>query len=49
MQTFNQSIFRHIKAGEITEENGMRFASNPEALMMNLKGIELGQDRRIIG
>jgi len=49
MQTFNQSILKHIKSGEVTEENGLRYASNPEALIMNLKGIDLGQERRIIG
>lgn len=48
MQTFNQSILRHIKSGEVTEENGLRFASNPETLLMALKGITLQQDRRII-
>lgn len=49
MQTFNQAIYKLIKSGEVTEQNGLRFASNPEALIMSLKGIELGQDRRIIG
>lgn len=49
MQTFNQSIYQHIKDGLITEEEGMRFASNPEALRMNLQGIFLDESRRILG
>ena len=49
MQTFNQSIYQHIKSGLITEEEGMRFASNPEALRMNLQGIFLDESRRILG
>ncbi|HBA82911.1 MAG TPA: twitching motility protein [Verrucomicrobia bacterium] len=48
MQTFNQAIFKLIKAGEITEENGMRYAGNAEALRMNLKGIFLDEANRII-
>ena len=49
MQTFNQSVYNHIKAGLITEEEGMRFATNPEALTMNLKGIFLNEGSRILG
>jgi pilus retraction protein PilT len=48
MQTFNQSIYELIKSGEITEENGLLRASNPEALKMNLKGIFLDEARRIL-
>ncbi len=49
MQTFNQSIYDLIKGGFITEEEGMRFASNPQALRMNLQGIFLDEDKRILG
>jgi len=49
MHTFNQSIYEHIKSGLITEEEGMRFASNPESLRMNLQGIFLDESRRILG
>jgi pilus retraction protein PilT len=48
MQTFNQAIYNLIKSGTITEEMGMRYASNPEALKMNLSGIFLDEARRIL-
>ncbi len=48
MQTFNQSIYKLIKSGMITEEAGMRHATNPQALKMNLKGIMLDEDKRIL-
>ena len=49
MQSFNQSIYRLIKSGLITEAEGMRHASNPESLRMNLQGIFLDEDKRILG
>ncbi len=49
MQSFNQSILKHIKAGLVTEEDGLAKASNPDQLKMNLKGIFLDEGRRIIG
>jgi twitching motility protein PilT len=49
MQSFNQSVYQLIKAGLITEADGMRAATNPEALRMNLQGIFLDEDRRILG
>ncbi len=49
MQTFNQSIYDMIKGGIVTEEQGMQFAGNPEALKMNLKGIFLDEGKRILG
>jgi twitching motility protein PilT len=49
MQTFNQSIYRMIKDGAISEEDGLRFATNPESLRMNLNGIFLDEGRRILG
>ncbi len=48
MQTFNQSLYHHIKNGLITEEEGLRHATNPEALKMNLQGIFLDEGRRIL-
>jgi twitching motility protein PilT len=48
MQNFNQSVYQLIKEGTITEEEGMRFATTPEALRMNLKGIFLDEGRRIL-
>ncbi len=49
MQSFNQSIYGLIKDGTITEAEGMRHASNPESLRMNLQGIFLDEDKRILG
>ena len=48
MQTFNQSFYRLIKGGRITEEDGLRRSDNAEALKMNLKGIFLDESRRIL-
>lgn len=48
MQTFNQSIYDHIKSGTISEKEGMRFATNPESLRMNLQGIFLDESKRIL-
>ena len=49
MQSFNQAIFKLIKDGLITEEDGLAKSSNPDQLKMNLKGIFLDESRRIIG
>ncbi len=49
MQSFNQSIYELIKAGSISEADGMHFASNPESLRMNLQGIFLDEGSRILG
>ena len=48
MQTFNHSIYEMIKSGLVTEEQGMQFATNPESLKMNLKGIFLDESKRIL-
>ena len=48
MQTFNQAVYHMIRGGVITEEMGMRYASNPESLRMNLKGIFLDESKRIL-
>lgn len=48
MQTFNQSIYGLIKGGMITQEEGMMYATNPQALRMNLQGIFLDESRRIL-
>jgi twitching motility protein PilT len=48
MQTFNQSIYNLIKNGMITQEEGMMYATNPQALRMNLQGIFLDEGRRIL-
>jgi twitching motility protein PilT len=49
MQDFNQSIVKLINAGLITKRVGMAYSPNPEQLKMNLQGIFLGEDHKIIG
>ncbi|MGI6087056.1 MAG: type IV pilus twitching motility protein PilT [Kiritimatiellia bacterium] len=49
MQSFNRALYDMIKGGIITEKDGMDYSPNPEALKMNLQGIFLDQDRRILG
>ena len=49
MQSFNGAVYQHITNGLITEEEGMRFATNPESLRMNLQGIFLDEGKRILG
>ena len=48
MLTFNQSLYQLIKGGAVSEQAGLQYASNAEALTMNLKGIFLDEDRRIL-
>lgn len=48
MQTFNQAIYHLIKDGLISEEDGMTYATNPQALKMNLQGIFLDEGKRIL-
>ena len=49
MQSFNQCLLGLINEGLITEEDAFAAASNPEALKMALKGIDLGTSNQIIG
>ncbi|HAD82672.1 TPA: twitching motility protein [Candidatus Edwardsbacteria bacterium] len=49
MQSFNQSLLGLVNEGLITEEDALKFANNPEALKMNLKGIFLDSSSQIIG
>ncbi len=37
--SFNKDIYRLIKAGRISKQDGLRFSPNPQQLEMNLKGI----------
>ena len=48
MQTFNQSLYKLVKAKMITEEEALAKATNPEALKMNFHGIFLDESRRIL-
>ena len=49
MQSFNQSLLKLVNDGHITEEDALAAASNPEALRMNLNGIELNTGSQILG
>lgn len=40
-KTFNQDLFRLVKAGKITKEDALSSSPNPRQLEMNLKGIFL--------
>ncbi|MDX2188070.1 MAG: PilT/PilU family type 4a pilus ATPase [Opitutaceae bacterium] len=37
--SFNKDLYRLIKAGKISKNDGLRFSPNPQALEMNLRGI----------
>ena len=49
MVDFNTSLIRLVKEGFIAERTALDASSNAEQLKMNLKGIFLGDDRKIIG
>ncbi len=40
-KSFNADLYRLIKAGKISKQDGLAFSPNPKALEMNLKGIFL--------
>jgi Tfp pilus assembly pilus retraction ATPase PilT len=48
MQTFNQALYKLVKAKMITEEEALAKATNPDALRMNFRGIFLDESRRIL-
>jgi twitching motility protein PilT len=48
MISFNQSLYKMVKADKVSEEVALEYASNPEALKMNLKGIFLDTGKRIV-
>ena len=49
MQSFNQALVDLVNRGEISEEEALKFATNPEALKMQLKGVLLGTESKILG
>ncbi|MBI4576028.1 MAG: Flp pilus assembly complex ATPase component TadA, partial [Planctomycetes bacterium] len=49
MQDFNQSLLKLVKDGLVDKQVAFAASPNPEQLSMNLKGIFLGEDRRIVG
>jgi len=42
-RSFNQDLYRLIKAGKISRNTGLAVSPNPKALEMNLKGIFLSE------
>jgi len=44
MQTFDQSLFDHYKAGYITYEEALKRASNPDDFALKVKGIQSTSD-----
>lgn len=48
MQDFNQGLQNLFNAGLISEETALEASNNPDQLKMNLKGIFLGDDRKIV-
>ncbi|MFA5204284.1 MAG: PilT/PilU family type 4a pilus ATPase [Lentisphaeria bacterium] len=44
MISFNRSLLQFVNDGVITEEAALEYSSNPQALIMNLKGIFLNSD-----
>jgi twitching motility protein PilT len=48
MMSFNQSIHQLIIQNLVSEEEGLRYSSNPAGLKMNLQGISLNTTRRIL-
>jgi hypothetical protein len=49
MQDFNMSLVDLINKGLITKKIALQYSPNPEQLKMNLQGIYLGDDHRILG
>jgi twitching motility protein PilT len=48
MQDFNQSLLQLVQTGLISDKVALEASHNPEQLQMNLKGIFLGEDRKIV-
>ena len=49
MQDFNQSLVNLISQGLVSKKVALQYSPNPEQLKMNLQGIYLGDDHKIIG
>jgi len=47
MQTFDQSIYEHYKAGRVTYEDALLYASNPDEFKLRVQGIYTTQDAAI--
>jgi twitching motility protein PilT len=48
MLSFNQSLFHLVKGGQVSQQEALAKATNPQALEMNFKGIFLDEGRRIL-
>jgi twitching motility protein PilT len=49
MTDFNSSLVQLVRGGLVSEETALEASANPDQLKMNLKGIFLGDDRKILG
>jgi hypothetical protein len=49
MQDMNMSLVDLINQGLISKKVALQYSSNPEQLKMNLQGIYLGDDHKILG
>jgi twitching motility protein PilT len=47
MQTFDQSIYEHFKAGRITYEEALLYATNPDEFKLRVQGIYTTKDAAI--
>jgi twitching motility protein PilT len=47
MQTFDQSVYEHYKAGRITLEDAFNYATNPEEFKLRVQGIYTTKDAAI--
>lgn len=45
MLAFDRSIYQLIQSKQVSESDGLDYASNPESLKMNLKGIFLNEEK----
>ncbi len=49
MQDFNMSLVDLINRGLVSKKVALQYSPNPDQLKMNLQGIYLGDDHRILG
>ncbi len=49
MQTFNDALLKLLNEKKVTEAHALAASPNPDALKMNIQGIFLDEDTRIIG
>jgi twitching motility protein PilT len=47
MQTFDQSIFEHLKAGRISYEDALMYATNPDEFKLRVQGVYTTKDAAI--